>query len=44
MELIITEKPSVERVIAAVLGAAGNRDGYLQGKVCWISWCGGHLV
>jgi len=44
MELIITEKPSVARVIAAVLGAAEHRDGYLQGKGFWVSWCVGHLV
>ena len=44
MELIITEKPSVARAIAAVLGAAEHRDGYLQGKGFWVSWCVGHLV
>ena len=44
MELIITEKPGVARAIAAVLGAAEHRDGYLQGKGFWVSWCVGHLV
>ena len=44
MELIITEKPSVARAIAAAVGAAEHRDGYLQGKGFWVSWCVGHLV
>ena len=32
MELIIAEKPSVGRTIAAVLGVTETKDGYMQGK------------
>ncbi len=44
MELIIAEKPSVGRAIAAVLGATDQKDGYLQGCGLIVSWCIGHLV
>lgn len=44
MELIITEKPSVARVIAEVVGATERQNGYLQGKGFLVSWCVGHLV
>jgi DNA topoisomerase-3 len=42
--LIISEKPSVGRSIAAVLGAAQKRDGYIEGDNYLISWCAGHLL
>ena len=42
--LIITEKPSVARIISKVLGATARRDGYLEGGGYLISWCVGHLV
>lgn len=44
MELIITEKPSVARAIAEVVGAIERQNGYLQGKGFLVSWCVGHLV
>ena len=44
MELIIAEKPSVARTIAATLGATENKDGYMQGHGFLVSWCIGHLV
>ena len=44
MELIIAEKPSVGRTIAAVLGANEAADGYLQGRGMIVTWCVGHLV
>lgn len=44
MILVIAEKPSVARSIAAVLGADEKRNGYLQGGNYLISWCVGHLV
>ena len=44
MELIITEKPSVARAIAEVVGATERQNGYLQGKGFLVSWCVGHLV
>ena len=44
MEMIITEKPSVARAIAEVVGATERQNGYLQGKGFLVSWCVGHLV
>lgn len=42
--LVVTEKPSVARCIAGVIGASGQRDGYLEGSGFLVSWCIGHLV
>ena len=42
--LVITEKPSVAMSIAAVLGAATRRDGYMEGGGWLVSWCVGHLA
>ena len=44
MRLVIAEKPSVARAIAAVLDARERKDGYLQGEEVMVSWCIGHLV
>lgn len=44
MELIIAEKPSVGRTIAAALGATESKNGYYQGRGMIVSWCIGHLV
>ena len=44
MKLVIAEKPSVARAIAAVIGADQRRDGYLEGGGYLVSWCVGHLV
>ena len=44
MKLVITEKPSVARSIAAVIGATDRQEGYLQGNGYIVSWCIGHLV
>ena len=43
MILIIAEKPSLARNIAAGLGEFRRRDGYLEGENCIISWAFGHL-
>lgn len=43
MILIIAEKPSLGRNIAAGLGEFKRRDGYLEGEGCIISWAFGHL-
>ena len=43
-QLVITEKPSVARSIAAVIGAAEKQTGYWQGGGYLVSWCIGHLV
>ncbi len=44
MQLVIAEKPSVARSIAEVIGAAENKDGYMEGNGYLVSWCVGHLV
>ncbi len=43
MVLIIAEKPSLGRNIAAGIGEFRRRDGYLEGKECLITWAFGHL-
>lgn len=43
MILIIAEKPSLGRNIAAGIGTMQKRDGYLEGNGYLISWAFGHL-
>ncbi len=43
-KLIITEKASVARDFARVLGVSGGRSGYIENDNYVISWCVGHLV
>lgn len=43
-QLIITEKPSVAKAIAAALGVTEQKDGYMQGEGFLVSWCIGHLI
>lgn len=43
-KLVIAEKPSVARSIAAVIGAEERKDGYMEGNGYIVSWCIGHLV
>ncbi|WP_071549710.1 DNA topoisomerase III [Neomoorella thermoacetica] len=42
--LIITEKPSVARDLAATLGNFRSQDGYLENGQYYISWALGHLL
>lgn len=42
--LIITEKPSVAREYAAILGVKGRGDGLIENESYVITWCVGHLV
>ncbi|MGQ9824178.1 MAG: DNA topoisomerase 3 [Desulfotomaculales bacterium] len=42
--LVITEKPSVGRDIARVLGQFKTREGYLENEQFIVSWAVGHLV
>lgn len=42
--LVVCEKPSVARSIAAVLGAGRREDGFLSGGGYLVSWCFGHLA
>lgn len=43
-KLIVTEKPSVARDIAKVLGAKNRGDGYITGNDYIVTWAVGHLV
>jgi DNA topoisomerase-3 len=45
MRVIIAEKPSVGRSIAAALSLGGRAgEGYLEGREVIVTWCFGHLV
>ncbi len=44
MKLVIAEKPSVAKAIAAVLGASEKRSGHYEGGGYLVSWCIGHLI
>lgn len=43
MIVCITEKPSVARDIAAIIGANDKRDGYYEGNGYCVTWTFGHL-
>ncbi len=42
--LIITEKPSVAKDVARVLGLRQRRQGWIEGDGTRVTWCLGHLV
>ena len=44
MIVVLAEKPSVARDLAAVLGAKSRKEGYLEGNGYQITWAFGHLV
>ncbi len=44
MKVIIAEKPSVARDIAAIVGANSRKDGYLEGNGYAVTWAFGHLI
>ncbi|GAA6772008.1 hypothetical protein AAGS39_27590 [Flavobacterium sp. CGRL2] len=44
MITIITEKPSVAREIAVMVGATEKKDGYLTGNGYFVTWALGHLI
>lgn len=44
MRVIIAEKPSVARDIAAIVGANNRKDGYLEGNGHCVTWAFGHLI
>lgn len=44
MKVVLTEKPSVARELAAHLGARARRDGYFEGGGYQVTWALGHLV
>ncbi len=43
MKLCITEKPSVAKDIAAILGASTRHDGFYEGAGYCVTWTFGHL-
>lgn len=43
MIVCITEKPSVARDIASILGASTKRDGYYENNIYRVTWTFGHL-
>ncbi len=43
MKLCITEKPSVAKDIARLLGSNVRRDGYFEGPEYYVTWTFGHL-
>jgi len=44
MRLFIAEKPSLGRAIAAGLGGAEKRNGYIECGQNFVTWCFGHLL
>lgn len=44
MRLFIAEKPSLGRAIAAGLGNAEKRNGYIECGQNVVTWCFGHLL
>lgn len=44
MKVIIAEKPSVAREIAAIVGAKSRQDGFIEGNGYAVTWAFGHLV
>jgi DNA topoisomerase-3 len=42
--LVLAEKPSVARDLAAVIGAQSRHNGYLEGNGYRVTWAIGHLV
>jgi len=43
MKVCVTEKPSVARDIASILGANSRHDGYFEGNGYYVTWTFGHL-
>lgn len=44
MIVILTEKPSVARDIAAHIGAGNRQEGYFEGNGYQVTWAFGHLI
>ncbi|MBU6450744.1 MAG: DNA topoisomerase 3 [Cyanobacteria bacterium REEB67] len=44
MKVVLTEKPSVARDIATVVGAGNKKDGYYEGNGYIVTYAFGHLV
>ena len=44
MKVVLAEKPSVARELAAFLGAGSRREGYYEGRGYQVTWALGHLA
>jgi DNA topoisomerase-3 len=44
VKVVLAEKPSVARDLAAVLGARTRKEGFLEGNGYQVTWAFGHLV
>lgn len=44
MQVIIAEKPSVAREIAAIVRVTNRKDGFIEGNAYAVTWAFGHLV
>lgn len=44
MKVVLAEKPSVARDLAAALNITGRKNGYIEGRGCAVTWAFGHLV
>src|SRR4051812_36563149 len=44
MRVVLAEKPSVARELAAFLGAGARHDGYFEGAGYQVTWALGHLA
>ena len=44
MKIIIAEKPSVAKSIAAIVGTNTKKEGYMEGNGYAVTWAFGHLV
>ena len=44
MRVVLAEKPSVARELAAFLRASTRADGYIEGQGYQVTWAFGHLV
>ena len=44
MRVVLAEKPSVARELAAFLGAMSRHDGYFEGRGYQVTWALGHLA
>ena len=44
MKVVLAEKPSVARELAAFLGAGSRREGYFEGQGYQVTWALGHLA
>lgn len=44
VRLVVAEKPSMGKAIAAALGLTGGGKDCIKGKDIWVTWCVGHLI